>query len=137
MRYLRATLAMAGLALALIFPGSAAAIVLDIEVESPAQLVAKGAAVDVSVTVTCDASVGDLFVDAIVTQRRGNDVAQGFGSRNVACTGSAQTLTVRVPAQSDITFKQNKSAVASAELFGCDATGCGSDTDSEVIEIVK
>ena len=139
MRYLRVSLAMAGLALALIFPASASALILRVELAPTAQLVADGAAVDVSMTVTCDASVTDLFVSVVVTQARGAHVAQGFGSTNVACTGSAppQTVTVRVQATSDIAFKQKKSTVASAEVFGCDATECQSDTDSELIEIVK
>ena len=136
MRYLRVILAMAALALALIFPGSAAALFLDIQVGPTAQLVARGAAVDVSVTVTCDATgTADVFVT--VTQGHGTHVAQGSGFTSVTCTGSAQTLVVRVPASSDTAFKQNKGTVASAAVFGCDATECGSETDSEVIEVVK
>jgi hypothetical protein len=136
MRYLRVIIAMAGLALALIFPGSAAALFLDIQVGPTAQLVAKGAAVDVSVTVTCDATAADVSV--VVSQRYGTHVAQGSGFTTVSCTGSAQTLVVRVPASSSgSAFKQNQRTVATAELFGCDATECRSVTDSEVIEIVK
>jgi hypothetical protein len=137
MRYLRLIIAMAGLALALIFPGSAAALFLDIQVGPTAQLVAKGAAVDVSVTVTCDAT-GAADVSVFVSQRYGTHVAQGSGFTTVSCTGSAQTLVVRVPASnSDSPFKRNQRTVATAELFGCDATECRTVTDSEVIEIVK
>jgi hypothetical protein len=137
MRYLRVTLAMAGLALALIFPGSAAALFLDVQVGPTALLVAKGAAVDVPITFTCDAT-GYADVSVAVTQSRGNHVARGVGFSFVTCTGSAQTLVVRVPASSsDSAFKQNQNTVASAELFGCDATECRSETDSEVVEVVK
>jgi hypothetical protein len=136
MRYPRAALVMAGLTLALIVPGSASALSLDVQLAPTAQLVAGGAAVDVPMTVTCDATgTADVFVN--VTQRRGSHVVQGFGSSSLTCTGSAQTLVVRVPSGSDIVFKPKKRAVASAELFGCDATECGSDTDSEVIQILK
>lgn len=137
MRNLRAALAMAGLALALIFPGSAAALFLDVQVAPTAQLVAGGAAVDVSPTVTCNAT-GTADVSVVVTQRRGSHVVRGFGFSSVTCTGSAQTRVVRVTSGSEIAFKpQRTNIVASADLFGCDATECRSETDSELIQIVK
>jgi hypothetical protein len=111
---------------------------LDVQVESPAHLVSRGAAVDVPLEVTCNARPGttDLFVS--VSQKAGSGVAQGFGSTSVGCTGSGQQITVRVQASGGKTFKQG-TAVASAEVFGCNAdfSTCGSETDSEVIDINK
>jgi hypothetical protein len=108
---------------------------LDVQVGSPAHLVARGAAVDVPVEVTCNATgTADVFVR--VTQKSGSGVAQGFGSASVGCTGSGQQITIRAQAEAGKTFKQG-TAVASAEIFGCNRVTCGSETDSEVIQIQK
>ena len=111
---------------------------LDVQVESPAHLVARGAAVDVPLEVTCNARPGTAEVSVTVTQKAGSSVAQGFGFTHVGCTGSGQQITVRVTASGGKTFKQG-TAVASAEIFGCNAdfSTCGSETDSEVIDIKK
>jgi hypothetical protein len=108
---------------------------LDVQVESPAQLVARGAAVDVPLEVTCNA-IGSVDVFVSVSQKAGSGVAEGFGSTSVGCTGSSQQITVRVRASGGKTFKQG-TAVASAEIFGCNNVTCGSETDSEVIEVRK
>ena len=106
---------------------------LDVQVESPAHLVARGAAVDVPLEVTCSGTGSvDVFVN--VSQKAGSGVAQGFGFTSVGCTGSGQQITVRAQASGGKTFKQG-TAVASAEVFGCNNVTCGSETDSEVIEI--
>lgn len=108
---------------------------LDVQVGSPAHLVARGAAVDVPVEVTCNATgTADVFVR--VTQKSGSGVAQGFGSTSVGCTGSGQQITIRAQAEGGKTFKQG-TAVASAEIFGCNRVTCGSETDSEVIQLQK
>jgi hypothetical protein len=108
---------------------------LDVQVESPAHLVARGAAVDVPLEVTCNAT-GSVDVFVSVSQKAGSGVAQGFGSTRVGCTGSGEQITVRVTASGGKTFKQG-SAVANAEIFGCNNVTCGSETDSEVIQVQK
>jgi hypothetical protein len=107
---------------------------LDVQVES-ATLVSRGAAVDVTLEVTCNAT-GSAFVDVSVTQKSGSGVAQGFGSTNVGCTGSGEQIVVRVRASGAKAFKQG-TAVVSAEIFGCNNVTCGSETDSEVIQLQK
>ena len=111
---------------------------LDVQVQSPARLVARGAAVDVPLEVTCNARPGTASVQVSVSQKAGSGVAQGFGSTSVGCTGSGQQVTVRVQASGGKTFKQG-TAVASAEIFGCTAnfSTCGNETDSEVIQIQR
>ena len=111
---------------------------LDVQVESPAHLVARGAAVDVPLEVTCNARSGTVDLSVSVSQKAGSSVAQGFGHTSVGCTGSGQQITVRVQASGGKTFKQG-TAVANAEIFGCNAdfSTCGSETDSEVIDIKK
>jgi hypothetical protein len=108
---------------------------LDVQVNSPAHLVARGAAVDVPLEVTCNAT-GTVDVFVSVSQKAGSGVAEGFGSTSVGCTGSGEQITVRVRASGAKTFKQG-SAVASAEIFGCNNVTCGSETDSEVIQIQR
>jgi hypothetical protein len=111
---------------------------LDVQVGSPARLVARGAAVDVPLEVTCNAAPGTASVRVTVSQKSGSGVAQGTAFENVGCTGSGQQVTVRVQASGGKTFKQG-TAVASAEVFGCTAnfSTCGSETDSEVIAIQR
>jgi hypothetical protein len=106
---------------------------LEIEVNSPAALVAKGAAVQVPVEVTCNAT-GTVFVDVIVTQKNGSSVARGFGSTEVGCAGSGEQLTVFVQANGPKPFKRGD-AVAAAEVFGCNNATCGHETDNEVIQL--
>jgi hypothetical protein len=91
--------------------------------------------VDVTLEVTCNATP-DAFVQVSVTQRSGSGVAQGFAFDNVGCTGSGEQVVLRVLASGGKTFKQG-TAVASAEIFGCNNVICGSETDSEVIDLKK
>jgi len=105
---------------------------LDVQVES-ATLVSRGAAVDVTLEVTCNSPFGaDVFVT--VTQRSGSGVAQGFGSETVGCTGSGEQVVIRAHNFGAKAFKQG-TAVVTAEIFACNNVTCGSETDSEVIEI--
>jgi hypothetical protein len=113
---------------------SSGGLFLDVQVES-ATLVSRGAAVDVTLEVTCNAT-GSAFVDVSVTQKSGSGVAQGFGSTRVGCTGSGEQVVVRVQASGAKAFKQG-TAVVSAEIFGCNNVTCGSETDSEVIQLQK
>jgi len=133
---------LAGVALALsVTSGPAVAffsggLFLDVQVESPATLVARGAAVDVPLEVTCNTPEG-AFVFVTVTQHSGSGVAQGSRSTSVGCTGSGQQIVVRVSASSGgKTFKQG-TAVADAEIFGCRPGVCGTETDSEAITIQR
>jgi len=106
---------------------------LDVQVESPATLLAKGAAVQVPVEVTCNAT-GTVSVSVTVTQKSGSGVARGSGSTQVGCAGSGEQITVLVQATAAKPFKKGD-AVATAEIFGCNNVTCGSETDSEVIQI--
>jgi hypothetical protein len=110
---------------------SSGGLFLDIQVES-ATLVSRGAAVDVTLEVTCNSTFADVFVT--VTQRSGSGVAQGFGSETVGCTGSGEQVVIRAQNFGAKAFKQG-TAVVSAEIFGCNNVTCGTETDSEVIEI--
>jgi hypothetical protein len=108
---------------------------LDVQVESPARLVAGGAAVEVPLEITCNAT-GTVFVQVTVTQKFGSGVAQGFGFTEVACSGAGEQITVLVQASGARVFKKG-TAVVTAEIFGCRNGTCGSETDSEVIQIQR
>jgi len=107
---------------------------LEVEIEDSATLVARGAAVDVPVEVTCNAT-GTVFLRVTVTQRSGGGVASGTGFAEVACSGAGQTVIVRVSASpSGRAFKQG-TAVVTAEIFGCRPTICGQETDTETVTL--
>lgn len=133
----------AGAVLALLSPSSPAVafssggLFLDVTVLSPAHLVAKGAAVTVPVQVTCNAT--DFAQVAVqVTERVGKQIASGFGSAPVACTGGHQTLLVTVTATGSggKPFVKGQ-AFASADLFGCNSSFCGSEHGESTISIQR
>jgi hypothetical protein len=100
----------------------------------PARLVARGAAVDVPLEVTCNAT-DPVEVFVTVTQRVGKGVAAGSGFASFGCTGGGQDVVVRVTANpSGKAFVRGK-AVVEAEVFGCGRRGCDSETDSETVEL--
>jgi len=72
-------------------------IVVQVQVNSPATLVARGAGIDVSVTVSCSGPAGTTgSVGLNVTERAGSEVAVGIGGASFDCTGASQTTTVLV-----------------------------------------
>jgi hypothetical protein len=104
---------------------------------SPATLVAKGAAVDVPVDVICNATYY-AYLSVQVTERVGKGTASGFSSTyNVPCTGSHQTLVIRVTAsQGSLAFTKG-TAVATAYIQGCGYYTCGDETRSVTITIQR
>lgn len=129
-----------GTALALFSPSSPAVayysggLHLDVTPMSPASLVSRGAAVDVPVDVYCNATYAELYLR--VTERVGSQTAVGGSYQRVACTGSHQRVLVRVPASSGKAFAKG-SAVATADLWGCNRTTCGDETNSVTIQIKR
>lgn len=128
-----------GAAIAAIGPGGAAVaffsppLLLQIHVAS-ATLVAKGAGVDVALQVQC-AGTKRAFVDVSLNERFGKQIANGYGSTEVLCTGGQQTVVIRVLAE-PVAFKHGV-AIANAEIFGCTRRFCGNQQDSETITITK
>lgn len=113
---------------------SSGGLFLDVQVEEPAHLVARGAAVDVPLEITCNASFPvDVFVT--VTQRVSKGVAAGSGFATVGCTGGGQDVIVRVRASAAGKAFIRGGAVIEAEVFGCRPSICGSETDSETVRL--
>ncbi|HEX8095597.1 hypothetical protein [Jatrophihabitans sp.] len=129
-----------GVTLALLSPSSPAmafdsgGLHLALTVQSPATLVARGAAVDVPVEVNCNAT--SAYVDVQLTERVGSRLASGYGYVEVACTGSPQRVLVRVVASGDKAFTRG-TALANANIGGCNATICGGERSSVTIKITK
>ena len=136
--------ASAAIATLLVGSATAASATHTVELADTGTLVAKGAGALVPVTVTCEPSTfppfpfpgpGGSSVSVSLTQRSGNRVAQGFGGTSVTCDGTTQTVNVLLTA-SQAPFKQG-TALATATMFHCDATGCHTASDTEEIRLTK
>jgi hypothetical protein len=131
-----------GVSLALLSPAAPAmafdsgGVYFAITVQSPGTLIARGAAVDVTVDVTCNAQ--DPWVQLKLTERVGSRLVTGYGEFQVTCTGSPQQLTIRAMPSSDRPFATG-TALADASIGGCDETQtiCGGESASETIRITK
>jgi hypothetical protein len=110
-------------------------LLLEIHVNSPATLVAKGASADVSVQIECSGA-RTAFVNLSLTQRAGSEIATGSGSTQVGCTDANQTIHVIVTAQSGKAFKKGV-AVANGFISACtpNFSVCGSEQDQRTIDL--
>ncbi len=111
-------------------------LLLEIHVNSPATLVAKGAGVNVIVQVECSGA-STASVSVSLTQRAGSEIASGFGSTQVGCTTNAnQNVLVLVTAQPGKAFKKG-TAVADGSIFACTPNFriCGSEQDQRTIDL--
>lgn len=131
---------MVGVACALVIPASPAVayfsngLFLDIVVESPATLLARGAAVDIPVEYTCNAVYTGVTLS--VTQRvNGGSVATGTASAEVACTGAHQRTTITVTATGAKAFT-NGDAFVTGLISGCrsDLAFCGTEVDTATVK---
>jgi hypothetical protein len=107
---------------------------LDVRIEPTATLIARGAAVETRLEVTC-AGAPQASVYVSLTQRVGSETASGSGYTTVACNGQRQTVLVQVQAYSDKAFKKG-TASADAQIFACAPSVCGSERDQTTIELV-
>jgi hypothetical protein len=119
---------------------SSAPLQLQIQVTSPATLVAKGAGVDVNVTTQCSgAEAGTVEVGLFLTERVGSDLAVGAGSEAITCTGASQTSVVLVQASASGKAFKKGAAIAQGTINGCTPglVSCSSQEVEPTIEIVK
>lgn len=136
-----ATALLAGGGVALLSPASPAVayssppLFLDVSIQSPAHLVAKGAAVAVPVTTTCSGT-SQAYLQVQVTEKVGKKVASGSKYVTVGCTGSRQQTTVTVPAASNIAFSKG-TAYVTATIDGCAYYFCGSENNNATIKITS
>ena len=112
-------------------------LLLQIHVNTPATLVAKGAGADVTVQIQC-AGAQTATVSVSLTERSGSQVATGSGSALVGCTNQNQTVLVPVTAPSGKVFKKG-TAIANGVISACATKPrfCGSEEDQRTIAIGK
>lgn len=92
---------------------------LQIQVNSPATLVAKGAGVNVSITASCSGQVVEpASISVELTEAVKKDLAIGSGATTIDCTGATQTIEVLVVAESGKAFKKG-AAIADANFSAC------------------
>ena len=139
---IRPLAASAAIAIMLIGSATAASATHTVTLGESGALVAKGVAVVVPVTVTCAPSSfpgspwpGANSVNVQLSERSGKGIVQGFGSGNVVCDGTPQTVDVLVRA-SGAPFKSG-TALATASVMVCDFSGCHQALATEEIRISK
>lgn len=114
---------------------SSGGLALDIKIQSPAHLVAKGAALALPVEYTCSGT-SNASLNVSVTEKVGSGVAEGSGFLDTLnCTGEIQTATITIPTSSAKAFIKGTS-FANAEIFGC-SSFCGEQSTSGTVAIQK
>jgi hypothetical protein len=111
-------------------------LLLEIQVNSPATLVARGAGVDVSLTIECaGARTASVFVS--LTERVGKGLASGSGSAEIGCTDANETVQVTVTAVLPGKAFAKGTALANGQIGGCtpNFSICGSEQDQPTIHI--
>jgi hypothetical protein len=127
-----------GVALTLLSPAAPAlafdsgGLHLDLAVQSPVTLLARGIAADVPVDVTCNSSY-PISLNVYVSERVGSRTASGGGYVMVTCTGSPQRVVVRIVATSGTPFSRGN-GVASGYLYGCNDATCGT-AEAEIVTV--
>ncbi len=108
---------------------------LDISLGSPGTLVAKGAAVTIPVTYSCNGPSAGISVQA--TEKTGHTTASGSGFEQVGCTGSRVTTLVTL--QTNGTAFAKGTAAVWATINGCtaDFVTCGNESANGTVKIVK
>lgn len=108
-------------------------LVLDVMVQSPGKLIAKGAAVSVPVAYTCSGASQYTTLYVSVSQRvGGNASATGQESvRPLTCTGEIQNIVVEVPATGGEAFVRGDAYVR-GHINDC-YNFCGDEYDSRTV----
>jgi len=107
----------------------------EIQVSSPATLVARGAGADVTVIANCSGPAGTT---ANVTASLSERSASAVGSTRIDCTGASQTLQVVVAVQFGRVLKKG-TAIGSASINPCtpDLSFCDTQSTQATIQVVS
>jgi hypothetical protein len=115
---------------------SSGGLVLDIVVQSPAHLIANGAAIAVPIEYTCFGTIFPPTLQVDVTEAVGNGIASGgIATTNANCTGEIQSTTLDVTATPGGRAFAKGTAFATANIFGCGSSTCGQQASSLTIAI--
>jgi hypothetical protein len=116
---------------------SSGGLVLDVVVQSPAHLVAKGAAVGVPVEYTCSGTTFASLSVTVTEKVSGGAIASGRGeAESLTCTGEIQSTTIDVVASGSRAFVKG-AAFAQGDISGCGVSFCGDQLDQVTIDIQK
>ncbi|MET8279205.1 hypothetical protein [Micromonospora sp. NPDC005174] len=122
MRRVTTTVALLGLSLCAVLAPTPASAATTVEVTS-AKLVARGVAVDITLTVTCE-SGRDGGAEFSLRQRSGDNVAYGSGGTMFTCTGVPQAVIGRVYAESGGFAFNRGIALATGNVALCTPVDC-------------
>ncbi|MBM0233144.1 hypothetical protein JNW91_15500 [Micromonospora sp. STR1_7] len=135
MRRLTTTIALLGLSLFALLTPTAASAAGPVEVTS-ATLVARGVAVDVTLTVTCPVSANG-GAEVSLRQRSGNIVAHGSGWAPLNCTGEPQAVTTRVLADAGGAVFHKGVALANGLIELCSEDACDGGPFNNTVRITR
>jgi hypothetical protein len=115
---------------------SSGGLVLDVVVQSPAHLIANGAAIALPVEYTCFGTTNASLSVNVTERVSGGAIASGSGQLfNTVCTGEIQSVKISVPASGARAFAKG-SAFVTADIFGC-SNFCGQETANRTITIQR
>jgi len=108
---------------------------VDAKAQSPARLIAGGAALKVPVDTDCNATPY-AYLTVNVTEQVNGRIATGGGFTNLGCTGGHQVVLIPVTASSGKAFAPGR-AVATAQISGCsnDNMTCGNESRTNTIAL--
>jgi len=129
------TIALLGLSLFAVLAPTPASAASSVDVTS-ATLVARGVAVDLTLTVTCQAGMSGGS-ELILRQRSGDRVAIGSGWAPITCTGEPQAVTGRVYADGGGLVFHKGVALASGGFELCGQDVCDYPRFEETIRVTR
>ncbi|MCO1597808.1 hypothetical protein M8C17_21900 [Micromonospora sp. RHAY321] len=135
MRRIVTTIALLALSLVVFLAPTPASAAGPVEVTS-ATLVARGVAVDVTLTVTCPVSANGS-AEVSLRQRSGTIVAHGSGWTPLHCTGEPQAVTARVLADAGGAVFHKGEALATGLIELCSDDGCDGGPYSNTVRITR
>ncbi|NJC11160.1 hypothetical protein F4558_000986 [Micromonospora profundi] len=135
MRRITTTIALLGLSLFALLTPSPASAASTIEVTS-ATLVAKGVALDITLTVTCPAGMSG-GTELIIRQRSGNTVAYASGWAPLSCAGEPRTATGRAWVSEGGRVLHNGEALIGGNAEVCGDNGCDYANFEQTIRITR
>ncbi|WP_406062545.1 hypothetical protein [Micromonospora sp. NBC_00860] len=136
MRRIITTIALLGLSLSVVLAPTPASAASSVEVTS-ATLVARGVAVDITLTVTCPAGLSGA-IELIVRQRSGDRVAYAGGWAPLnSCTGEPQAVTGRAWVEGGGLVLHKGVALISGGFELCNQDVCDYPTFEQTFRITR
>lgn len=114
---------------------SSGGLILSVAIQSPALLIAKGAAIGLPVDYVCvNAADAEITVNVTEAVANGALASASGAQQSLVCDGELQTATIDMPATGMAFIKGP--GFAEAEIFGCFQI-CGNDQNSRTVAIQK